>query len=226
MAIDGQIKTTQDIIANRRQTDRRTKTFNNTRILNNIIGYSTAKTPQPTWLFNVYLFFNDKSPAVESSAIHKSIASNDAQNTCKVNPISCTLPTEETHTAEQFFLGTKRTVTTFKDRSGECTMEFYYRDASEIGKKEHWGESLFRLIADSSSKMPGEDIDVKHTELCTNLLSSVEIWLVNPDGSFNTVYKLYNPIITNLEHSGDLNYESEEFLKWTMTIHYDWWEVR
>lgn len=194
------------------------------KIANNISKFAKAKTPQPTWLFKTEFYFDEDSPViVANETIFNKI--KDCNGQVELQPISCSLPTEEVHTAEQFFLGTKKTVTIYRDRSGECTMEFYYRNPSTDSNGDKVNYSFFFLIAGAGGVYQGGMPKKKHTELGAPPIRSIHILLLNPDASSNTKYVLFNPVITNIEHASEMSYESEDVLKWTMTIHYDDWEV-
>lgn len=204
------------------------------RLKNNLEKFRNAAVPQLSWMYKVFFDVDD----TVFTAYNNSYFPEELNSlTYEIQPISCSLPTEETHTAEQFYLGTKRTVTTYKDRSGECTMEFYYRDISisveldDPTSVTNKNVSFFNLLALANSvdsSQTTEQIIKKpiHSELLKPLFRKITISLFNADTSAANDYVLVNPIITNIEHSGDLSYESEDLVKWTITIHYDWWESR
>lgn len=204
------------------------------RLKNNLEKFRNAAVPQLSWMYKVFFDVDD---TVFTAYNNSNFPEELTSLTYEIQPISCSLPTEETHTAEQFYLGTKRTVTTYKDRSGECTMEFYYRDISisveldDPTSVTNKNVSFFNLLAlanSADSSQTTEQIIKKpiHSELLKPLFRKITIRLFNADTSEANDYILVNPIITNIEHSGDLSYESEDLVKWTITIHYDWWESR
>lgn len=207
------------------------------RLKNNLEKFRNAAVPQQSWMYKVFFAVNDAKLFELYNYSNFPKADDLNSLTYEIQPISCSLPTEETHTAEQFYLGTKRTVTTYKDRSGECTMEFYYRDISisvelddptSVTNKNVSFFNLLTLARYVCSEPTTEQIIKKpvHSELLNPLFNKITISLFNADTSAANDYILVNPIITNIEHSGDLSYESEDLVKWTITIHYDWWESR
>lgn len=202
------------------------------RLESNLEKFRHAAIPQLSWMYKVFFHVNTETFKIYNDKGFP----NFSDLNFELNPISCSLPTEEVHTAEQFYLGTKRTVTTYKDRSGECTMEFYYRDISTSMKlndkaaESYKNLSFFNLLSLAYPVLDTKMTDVQriqrpiHTELLNPLFSKITISLFNADTSAANDYILVNPIITNIEHSTELGYETEDAVKWTITIHYDWWE--
>lgn len=178
----------------------------------------TKYRPQKSWLFTVD-FFLDETRAKTLNLNGTSYFGSG--NLVSLQVVSCSLPSEDVHIAERQFLGRKYSLPTYADRSGECTIEFYYRTYPVINA------SVFDILAGTVNNRNNESsvFDTStstHNELY-QLFDKIVISMLDDTMKTVRTYTLCNPIVTGFEHSTELNYESEDIMKWTMTVHYDWW---
>ena len=56
------------------------------------------------------------------------------------------------------------------------------------------------------------------------VFDKIDIIVMNIDGSTFRKIRLYNPTVQEFAFAGEMSYEGEEGLRWTLTVHYDAWE--
>ena len=75
--------------------------------------------------------------------------------------------------------------------------------------------------------LPGHDgtfiENFTHDEF-TQVFDKIDIIVMNIDGSTFRKIRLYNPTIQEFSFAGEMSYEGEEGLRWTLSVHYDAWE--
>lgn len=171
--------------------------------------------PIPGWLFNV-TFRIDYNQVLED----------------KLNELECiniNLPEMETATTEVNFLGTSMTVPTKRKFAGELTAEFFDKKGRD--------DSLLTMITNNAkeSTTPFDkrnefkyrinkiEIDVYPMNVLSKKISDTDTKI------FRNIYKrytLYNPVITKFNYSSNLDTSSEDALKYSVSIHYDYWTIK
>lgn len=171
-------------------------------------------SPIPNWLFEVRFYWTQW--AKDEFDI------DDVSNNDTFKCIKADLPGYEQTTKEVWFLGTKKTFVIGRDMSGETVLDFWLRKPSQI-KDDSDGDKLELLDVLVPDRSMNRQDKYKHYEW-VRLFDAIDIRILNIDTDEYRTYKLINPIVTNFSHSGELNYEGEEGLKISITVHYDMWE--
>jgi len=181
-----------------------------------------STNPVPNWLFNV-TFRISNNTVLEN----------------KLNELECvniTLPENETTTAEVHFFGTSMTVPVNRKYAGEVTAEFFDKvgrdslinmithgvNTKTIDKVAQADKSPFRRREEFIHKIDNIVIDV----FPMNVLSKVKG--ESQEGIVRNIYKrytLYNPIITKFNYTEGLDASGESALRYSITIHYDYWSI-
>lgn len=172
-------------------------------------------SPVPNWLFDVK--FQWSKWAKETFDIADGDNLNDSFKCIKAD-----LPEYSQATKEVWYFGTKKTFVIGRDMSGETVLEFWLRKSAQLKDDDDNNklELLDVLVPDRSMNRQDK---YQHYEW-VRLFDAIEINMLNIDTDVHRTYKLINPIVTNFSHSGELNYEGEEGLKISITVHYDMWE--
>ena len=181
-----------------------------------------STNPVPNWLFNVTFRM-----------------SNNTDFESKLNELECIsigLPENETQTSEVHFFGTSMTVPVNRKYGGEVSAEFFDKSEHQylinmltsivqshgIDKVVNVDKTPFKRRKEFQYKLDSIIIDV----FPMNVMSRVG------DSSNATVmknvykrYTLYNPIITKFNYSDGLDATGESALKYSITIHYDYWNI-
>lgn len=192
--------------------------------------------PQATYLFKVVF---DKAENPDGTGDLNVINTMD-----DAVSITATLPKTEVKTAVQWYKGTPLTRIVNMDRSGETTLTFVVRRTG-LGKL---GE-LFRVRGydiDSDSEFIHDEFSRTFTRLIIytlkthmfksdilNVKGDVEGNLTSEDeydkdgnlvkeGNVSAKFTLYNCVVTSFNFT-DLSYESSDYVKMTVVVHYDYW---
>lgn len=181
-------------------------------------GVADSVFPQASYLFKVSFDGTD----IPGEMIDTLVNINNDDSAVS---ITATLPKAQTKTVTQWYKGTPKTRIVNMDRSGETTLTFILR------------RNGFGALA-SLFHINGFDIDsnndFKHEEFET-LFNKIEIYtlktnrwspgkLIN-NKNISSNYTLYNCVVTNLDF-GEVSYESSEYLKLIVTVHYDYWSAK
>lgn len=133
--------------------------------------------------------------------------------------IRASLPKQTLKTTTKWFAGTPKTFTVNANRDGETTMEFIVRSEGLKGLKELLNLPTGSLLEDST---------FRHNEY-RRFFDLIKIYLIkNTSADFNNIgteYSLYNCIPTNVDF-GDVSYEGTDYVRCSVTIHYDWWDCK
>lgn len=167
--------------------------------------FALEETPQQSWLFKVQFFssYGDLTFVDESNS-----------EIPELTPLKIDLPKFEYKTFTQKYLGTEKTFPVGLSKSGESTMEFLLNEK----------DTLYRYLGMVRNNGPKALDPIRQDT--TIHFSKIVIKSYDQTGLERNNYELYNPIITNLEHTGSFDYAGEEAIRISLTIHYDDWDVR
>lgn len=126
-------------------------------------------------------------------------------------------------TAKRF--GTQKSYTIHRNYEGESTFNFYMDRLQDNGNSNNSSE-LFKLYANSFMAKGPHNVDTawnQHREFDKSMkLDHINIKLLDRNFVLQKQYKLLTPLITEFK-MGELGYDSEEIIKSSMTVHYDFW---
>lgn len=153
--------------------------------------------PQAAWLYDVHFVFENNDIIMQQTF-----------DDIVVTPISISLPQMAITTFDAHFCGTKQSYPICSDQSGEINCEFLLTP------------DIFRTFVRLRSN------DTTYPEFDrSNRLSHIEIFMYDSALYAKYRYRIYNPIITAIEHGDSLSYESDSQINVSMTIHYNNWDV-
>lgn len=171
-------------------------------------------TPVPTWMFKVYFYFGQ-------DFIRKNNLPADTTSLDSFTCIKVDLPKFTINQKTVSFLGTSMNVNVYRDLSGETTLDFW------CAANEKTGKNSDGIINFMDTVLPGNDGTLtdhfRHDEFM-QVFDTIDIIVMNIDGSTFRKIRLYNPTIQEFTFAGEMSYEGEEGLRWTLTVHYDAWE--
>lgn len=180
-----------------------------------IQNYRDAITPQKSWLFSVEFFFEPNNPNL---SVYRGIAEESNNGSFILNPINVDLPNIDYKKVTKNYLGTQKSFIVGVDRSGTTNMEFYLRPVGEHVKA---NERVLFLDYLKGFQREGE---IRHDYLTYPQFSKIRIKLLLDNMDVWRVVTLINPLVTKISHGGNLGYNSDDIVKWSMTVDYDWWE--
>lgn len=169
---------------------------------------AASSSPVPTWLFNVtFRVYNNST--VENG----------------LNELECvniSLPENETMTSEVHFFGSSLTVPTKRTFSGEINAEFFDR---------RWNSDMIQYIqlngAGTTPFSTRKEFQFKIDKVIIDVCP-MHAYEKNNDKVFKNIYKryiLYNPVITKFNYTEGLDASGEAALRYSITIHYDYWAL-
>jgi hypothetical protein len=171
-------------------------------------------TPVPTWMFQVYFYFGQDF--ISKNDIPTDTTSLDSFTCIKVD-----LPKFTINQKTVSFLGASMNVNVYRDLSGETTLDFW------CAANEKTGRNPDGIINFMDAVLPGHDGTLtdyfRHDEFM-QVFDKIDIIVMNIDGSTFRKIRLYNPTVQEFNFAGEMSYEGEEGLRWTLTVHYDAWE--
>lgn len=192
--------------------------------------------PQATYLFKVVF---DGAP--DGAAIDELNVINTTDDAVS---IQATLPKMALKTVTQWYKGTQKTRVVNMDRSGETTLSFVVRrtgmerlnnlfaldgyDLEANSKFEHdeFSRTFSKIIIYTlKSHMFKSDYLNTRGDVVGNLTQQDEYdqdGNLVKEGNVSTKFVLYNCIVTSYDFT-DLSYESNEYVKMNVTVHYDYW---
>lgn len=178
----------------------------------------TDAFPQASYLFKV-CFYGDENDAGEVIDMLLDVNNND-----EAVSMTATLPKAQVKTVTQWYKGTPKTRVVNMDRSGDTNLTFVVRRTG-FGRL----TDLFNVTGYDIES----DFEFNHDEFFRNF-SKIKIYLlksnnIKPTKLLNKsnrtmTYTLYNCVVTNFEF-GELSYESNDYIKMTATVHYDYWSA-
>lgn len=194
--------------------------------------------PQATYLFKVVFDGGDTGTADKLNEIN---AEDEAVS------MTATLPKSSTKTVTQWYKGTPKTRIVNMDRSGDTTLTFVVRrtglgklgylfslagydlEVSNEFKHDEFSRMFTKLtIYTLKSHMFKSDYINTKGDLDGNLTQSDsfdEEGELIKEGNVSTRYELYNCIVTDYSFT-ELSYDSSDYVKLTVTVHYDYWCCR
>ena len=133
--------------------------------------------------------------------------------------IKADLPTFETQLVQKHFLGSEKSFPVIRKNGGDTTLEFYTHTETD--------ENAFVVYNFFKTFIKSVELDYHpfiHKEFLT-VFNKIDIVLGDKaNGSPKYTYHLFNCIPTKID-SGNVSYESQDALKYTMSVHYDDWSV-
>lgn len=170
--------------------------------------------PQAVYLFKVT--FDGADTGDVSDALV------DINNNDKVVSITATLPKSQTKTVTQWYKGTPKTRIVNVDRSGETTLTFIMRRTGLGDLTTLFNIDGYDLEGDST--FYHDEFNKTFNKIYIYTLKSNNENPANLISNRNTSCKftLYNCVVTGIDF-GDLSYDSTEYVKVTVNVHYDYW---
>lgn len=155
--------------------------------------------PVPNWLFNV------------SFRVPSNLDLENSLN--KLECVNIGMPESETVTSEVHFFGSSMTVPVKRKFSGEVTAEFFDKKGSK--------DPLLMMLVNNNENDPFES----RKEFSYSLDKVIiDVYPMNIKRIYRR-YTLYNPVITKFNYSDGLDTTGESALKYSVSIHYDYWNV-
>ena len=169
-------------------------------------------SPMNNYIFRVAFFldavYNDKSLGYKLL--------NDTDRS--MIAIKVDLPTFETQLIQKHFLGSEKSFPILRKYGGETTLEFYtHTDPHENNFIVYNFFKQFEKATPSNSMYFHKEFNM--------IFNKIDITTGDRAGGNQTyIYHLLNCIVTKIE-TGNLTYEGQEALKYSMTVHYDDWTI-
>jgi hypothetical protein len=133
--------------------------------------------------------------------------------------IKADLPSFETQLVQKHFLGTEKSFPILRKNGGETTLEFYTH--TNVNENNFIVYNFFKQF---NKEVKSEDHIFIHKEFLT-IFNKIDIIIGDKaNGSEIYTYHLLNCIPTKID-SGNVSYEGQEALKFTMNVHYDDWNI-
>lgn len=178
--------------------------------------------PMSNYVFGVkfyYDYYDIKGNRIEPemNGLHYDL-SNDADRS--MIAIRVDLPTFDTQLVQKHFLGTEKSFPILRKYGGDTTLEFYIH--TDPHENNFIVYNFFKRFADKTQLQ--QQNKFFHKEFIT-IFNQIEISVGDrPDGNEVYLYYLNNCIVTKID-MGSLNYEGQDVLKYSMTVHYDDWSI-
>lgn len=202
--------------------------FTNTNVFN-------LSDPMGTWLFDVQ-FFNVNPTA---GGLNKFLTEKSTNGDLVVT--SCTLPGHETEIVTRNYFGSEKSYPILRKYGGDCEMRFDIRAENDDNA------TLYRITQVNTRKLvDGADRIIYHPEVelrapdqyaeivpmarfqkvTIGLINKTKMYGSGDDATqkkYHSQYDLHNCIVTSFKFDNGLDYNSEDKLTCSLTLHYDIW---
>lgn len=176
-------------------------------------------SPLKSWIFEVCFFSND---GTINRMNYPLLNTNDIS----MIPIKVDLPSIDTHIVTLKSFGTEKSFPVIRKHGGDTTLDFYIH--SNPHENEFIVYNFFKnysnglMDAGKTSLYDGTKQYIHKEFLSAFDKIVIEIY----DGTDKNIYTytLYNCIVTKIDE-GTMNYETDDVMKYSMTVHYDDWYI-
>ena len=170
-------------------------------------------TPLTSWIFRVRFYYlganglqNDFQYQLNQPADISSI------------PIKADLPKFETKYVTQKFFGSEKSYPILRKYGGDTTLEFYVFTARSDNA------FILHYFLKDYMKADLNGAGLYYHKEFGKAFDQIDIEIYNRTDNHIYSYRLKNCIATNFD-DGSLSYESDDIVKFTLTVHYDDWYV-